>query len=216
VFSTPQTLVFDAGQYLEWTLGVPRPDNRGNRRYFTVASSPTEDNVRLGVKFYPKASAFKQQLAAMKTGDTIIASQVAGQFTLPTNPRTKLVFLAGGVGITPFRSMLQYLVDRDEPRPVVVLYGVDSQDDIAYGDVIDAAWENLHIPTYFAVDDGALPGQYPGFINEQMVRETIPDYRERMFYISGPQAMVRALRRMLVGMGVRRSRIKVDFFPGFA
>ena len=216
VFSTPHKLAFEAGQYLEWTLGVPRGDNRGNRRYFTVASAPTEADVRLGVKFYPEASAFKQRLGTMRAGDTIIASQVAGNFTLPGNSKAKLAFIAGGIGITPYRSMLQYLIDRDEPRDVVVLYGVNTQDDIAYRDVLDAAERDLGIPTYFAVGEGASKAQYPGCIDEEMVLATVPDYRERIFYVSGPQAMVRALRRMLIGMGVRRSRIKVDFFPGFA
>ena len=63
---------------------------------------------------------------------------------------------------------------------------------------------------------GRERGQYPGSIDERLVRHAVPDYRERIFYISGPQAMVKALRRKLLGMGVRRSRIKVDFFPGFA
>jgi ferredoxin-NADP reductase len=216
VFSSPRALAFEAGQYLEWTLGVPRGDNRGNRRYFTVASAPTEPDIRLGVKFNPRASAFKQQLAAMSPGDTIVASQVAGHFTLPSNPKTKLAFLAGGIGITPFRSMLQYLIDRDEPRDITMLYGVESQDGIAYRDILDAAEHTLGIPTYYAVAMGAAPGQYAGFIDAQMVRETIPDYRDRVFYISGPQAMVQALRSMLIGIGVRRSRIKTDFFPGFA
>jgi len=216
VFTTPHRLAFRPGQYLEWTLGVPRGDSRGNRRYFTVASAPTEPHVRLGVKFYSRASAFKQQLAAMRLGETIIASQVAGQFTLPANPETKLAFLAGGIGITPFRSMLQYLVDNGEPRPIVMLYGVESEESIAYRDVIDAAREHLRIPTHYAVAQGSVGGQHPGFIDEEMVRERIPDYRERVFYVSGPQTMVKALRRMLVAMGVRRSRIKVDFFPGFA
>ena len=62
IFRSPRKLAFQAGQYLEWTLGLDRPDNRGNRRYFTVASAPTEDAVRLGVKFYPASSAFKRAL----------------------------------------------------------------------------------------------------------------------------------------------------------
>lgn len=156
VFSTPHKLAFEAGQYLEWTLGVPRADRRGNRRYFTVASAPTETDVRLGVKFYPQGSAFKQQLAALREGDTIVASQVSGSFVLPPRPDSKLAFLAGGIGITPFRSMLQYLIDRDEPRDIVVLYGADSPQAIAYRDVLDAAERRLGIPTYYALAPGRL------------------------------------------------------------
>jgi ferredoxin-NADP reductase len=216
IFRSRRKLAFQAGQYLEWTLGLDHSDNRGNRRCFTVASSPTEQSVRLGVKFYPQSSAFKRALGAMKPGATIHASQLAGDFTLPSDPKTKIAFLAGGIGITPFRSMLQYLIDRKEVRPIVVLYGTEGQDDIAYRDVLGLARRELGIRTFHAVANGAERGQYPGYIDARLVRLTMPDYLERTFYISGPQAMVKALRRKLLAMGVRRSRIKVDYFPGFA
>ena len=215
VFNAPRKFAFRAGQYLEWTLPLAHADSRGNRRYFTIASAPTEDSVRLGVKFYPAASAFKRGLAAMSPGDSIHASQIAGNFTLPSDPRTKLAFLAGGIGITPFRSMLQYLLDRQEVRPIVVLYGTETEADIAYRDVLDAARNELGIRTVHAVADGAGPRDYPGLIDARLIRAAIPDYRTRVFYISGPQKMVKALRHMLHGMGVHRSKIKVDFFPGF-
>ncbi|BCM20856.1 FAD-dependent oxidoreductase [Mesorhizobium sp. J8] len=216
VFRPSRRLAFRAGQYLEWTLSLDCSDNRGNRRYFTVASSPTEQSVRLGVKFYPQSSAFKRALGAMKPGATIHASQLAGDFTLPSDPKTKIAFLAGGIGITPFRSMLQYLIDRQEARPIVVLYGTEGQEDIAYRHVLASARRELGIRTYHAVAKGAVRGQYPGYIDARLVRLTMPDYLERTFYVSGPQAMVKALRQKLVAMGVSRSRIKVDYFPGFA
>ncbi|MDX8449444.1 FAD-dependent oxidoreductase [Mesorhizobium captivum] len=216
IFRSPRKLAFQAGQYLEWTLGLDRSDNRGNRRYFTVASSPTEQSVRLGVRFYPQSSAFKRALGSMKPGATIHASQLAGDFTLPSDPSIKIAFLAGGIGITPFRSMLQYLIDREEVRPIVVLYGTESQDDIAYRDILGCARRELGITTFYAVAKGAVRGQYPGYIDARLVRLTMPDYLERTFYISGPQAMVKALRQKLLAMGVSRSKIKVDYFPGFA
>ncbi|TIP32559.1 MAG: hypothetical protein E5X77_43035, partial [Mesorhizobium sp.] len=74
----------------------------------------------------------------------------------------------------------------------------------------------LGIKTFHAVAKGAERGQYPGYIDARLVRLTMPDYLERTFYISGPQTMVKALRGKLLAMGVRRSRIKVDYFPGFA
>jgi ferredoxin-NADP reductase len=152
----------------------------------------------------------------MEPGDTIYASQLAGEFTLPADPNAKLAFLAGGIGITPFRSMLQQLLDRGEARPIVILYGNEREEDIAYGEVLGAARQQLGIRTVYAVARDARKGQYPGFIDARLVRHVIPDYRERTFYISGPQAMVKALQHLLTRMGVHRSRIKVDFFPGFA
>ncbi|MDG4881895.1 RnfABCDGE type electron transport complex subunit D [Mesorhizobium sp. WSM4884] len=216
IFRSQRKLAFQAGQYLEWTLGLDKSDSRGNRRYFTVASSPTEQSVRLGVKFYPQSSAFKRRLGTMRPGSTIHASQLAGDFTLPSDPKVKIAFLAGGIGITPFRSMLQFLIDRKEARPIVVLYGTESQEDIAYREVLGSARRELGIKTFHAVAKGAVRGQYPGYIDARLVRLTMPDYLERTFYISGPQAMVKALRQKLLAMGVRRSKIKVDYFPGFA
>lgn len=216
IFRSPRRLAFDAGQYLEWTLGLDRADNRGNRRYFTIASSPTEDAVRLGVKFHPEASAFKRGLAGMAPGDTIHASQLAGSFVLPRDPRTKLAFVAGGVGITPFRSMLQSLIDRGEARSIVLLYGNETEDAIAYGDVLDRARRELGIRTIHAIARNARSGQYPGYIDERLVRAAVPDFRERVFYVSGPQGMVRSIRAMLIRIGVPRRQIKTDFFPGLA
>jgi len=216
IFRSPRKIAFQAGQYLEWTLGLDRPDSRGNRRYFTIASAPTEETVRLGVKFYPQSSAFKRELLTLKPGGHIHAAQLAGNFTLPAKRQTKIAFLAGGIGITPFRSMLHYLLDRKERRPIVLLYGTEGQEDIAYRDVLGAAGRELGIRTIHAVARGAERGQYTGYIDERLIRLAIPDYLERTFYISGPQAMVKVLRQKLRGMGVRRSKIKVDYFPGFA
>lgn len=218
VFRPDRQFAYAAGQYLEWTLPIDRPDNRGNRRYLTLASAPTEDEIRMGVKFNPDGSAFKRGLALMKPGDQIVAAQLAGNFVLPDDPEEKLVFIAGGIGITPFRSMLRYLVDRGEKRPIVVLYGNASAQDIAYMDVLEQAREQLGIRTIYAVLDprGARPGMIAGMIDEAVIRREVPDFRTRTFYVSGPQAMVSAHKRILRRMGVSRRRIRTDFFPGLA
>ena len=216
IFSTDRPLPFRPGQYLEFALGVRPVDSRGNRRFFTIASAPTEEGVRLGVKFNPQPSAFKRALAAMKPGDKIYAAQATGEFVLPEDRGEKLAFLAGGIGVTPFRSMLQHLIDRREKRPIVMIYASETGRDIAYRDVLDAAERKLGIATVYAVARGAERDQYPGIIDATLVRQAIPDYRERTFYISGPQAMVTAVRHELFGMGVHRSRIRTDFFPGLS
>lgn len=218
VFRPDRNLSFAAGQYLEWTLPLQSSDSRGNRRYFTIASAPADDTVRLGVKFAAKGSAFKRGLAQLQPGQQIVASQLAGSFTLPRNPRRKLAFIAGGIGITPFRSMLDDLVERGEARSITVLYGNNRIDEIAYADVLKRAREALGIHTHYAVRDpeGASPGMHVGFIDEAMIRDAVPDFRERTFYVSGPQLMVDATRETLRRMGVPRRRIKTDFFPGLA
>ncbi len=220
VFTADRPMPFRPGQYLEWTLGHEKTDTRGNRRYFTIASSPTENEIHLGVKFYDPCSSFKKTLAALAPGETIAAGQLAGDFTLPKNPGEKLAFIAGGIGITPFRSMIKYLIDTGDRRSVVMLYANKRTDDIAYADTFEEARKKMQLKTVYVVTDPASPppGRYgrTGAINGQMISEEIPDYKERKFYLSGPHGMVVAYDQTLRRMGVPAAHIKKDYFPGFA
>jgi glycine betaine catabolism B len=218
VFKTNRPLVFSAGQYLDWTLHVRSPDNRGNRRAFTIASAPTEDELRLGVKFYANPSAFKQSLLALKPGDAIYASQLAGDFTLPKNQTEKLAFIAGGIGVTPFRSMIQHMMDAQDKRSVVLLYGNNKANEIAYADVFNRAERELGLRTVYAVAEDHEPdsNMHHGFIDAALIKREMPDYQERLFYISGPRVMVVRFQKVLAELGVAKARIKTDFFPGFA
>lgn len=218
VFASDKPLVFHPGQYLEWTLGHRFSDDRGNRRFFTIASSPTEDVVRLGVKFYKPASTFKRALWAMQEHDTLSASHVAGDFVLPKDKNKKLVFIAGGIGVTPFRSMVHYLVDTKDTRPVTLLYSNRTASEIAYKEIFDAAAQITGMKTVYALTNEPVPvpGTYSGFIDGTLIAQEIPDYRERFFYISGPHGMVEAFKTTLRDMGVSRFHIKSDYFPGFA
>lgn len=218
VFTLEKRFPYRPGQYMEWTLGHDNMDTRGNRRYFTLSSSPTESDIRLGIKFYEQSSSFKLALGQIPTGGTIIASQLAGNFTLPHDTTQKLVFIAGGIGVTPFRSMVKYMIDMKEKRDVVMLYSNRTMQDIAYKDIFDIAEETLDIRTVYAVTDD-VPSELPpsfrkGFITADMIRAEIPDFAERQFYISGPHSMVAMFEKTLKQMGVKH--IKIDFFPGFA
>jgi glycine betaine catabolism B len=218
VFQSDHKPIFKAGQYLDWTLGVGNPDDRGNRRPFTIASAPTDDEVHLGVKFYPRPSAFKRSLLDMKPGDMIYGSQIAGEFTLPRNRDEKLAFIAGGIGITPFRSMIQEMINREDDRPVVLLYGNNTVKEIAYADVFDRAERELGMKTVYAVANDARldTNMHHGFIDAALIQREVPDYQDRTFYISGPRAMVLKFQSVLKDLGITHARIKVDFFPGFA
>jgi glycine betaine catabolism B len=216
VFASNRPVSFAAGQYLDWTMDVRKPDDRGNRRSFTIASAPSEKKLRLGVKFHPKPSAFKQSLLAMKPGDVIYGSQLAGCFVLPKSHDEKLAFIAGGIGVTPFRSMIQHMVDAQERRSVVLLYGNNKANEIAYSDVFDAAERELGLRTVYAVAEGAVQGMHSGFIDAALIQREMPDYMDRTFYISGPRAMVVRFQNVLKELGITKTRIKTDFFPGFA
>ncbi len=220
IFSRSRHFAFNPGQYMEWTLGHEHPDARGNRRYFTLASAPTEKTLRLGVKFYPKSSSFKKALQGMSVGDEIVAAQVSGDFVLPKNKKQKIVLIAGGVGVTPFRSMIKYLLDTRQRRPIVLFYANKSINDIVYKDVFDRAQSELGIQVVYAVTDGSnLPSYWKGVngrITPQLIREKVPDYGRCMFYISGPKGMVDGFKESLAQMRIPGSQIKTDYFAGLA
>jgi ferredoxin-NADP reductase/Na+-translocating ferredoxin:NAD+ oxidoreductase RnfD subunit len=226
VFAQEKRITFEPGQYMEWTLAYKKNDSRGNRRFFTIASSPTEPELHLGVKFPDGSSSFKKKMLDMRPGDTMLGGQLAGDFTLPNDPKIKLAFLAGGIGITPFRSMVKFLSDRGEKRDIVLLYSNRSADEIAYREVFDEAKKIIGLKTIYTITEGnnssasssyqpPVTSYHVGRIDAALIRREIPDWRERMFYISGTNAMVSGLAGALHELGIPRRQIKTDFFPGF-
>ncbi len=218
VFTPDRSFSFRPGQYLEWTLGHRHPDSRGNRRYFTIASAPSDKEIHLGVKFYEPPSTFKKTLASMKVGDSIAASHLAGSFTLPKNTHKKLVFIAGGIGVTPFRSMVQEMLHTQQKRDVVMFYANNTYEDIAYKELFDRAEKELGIKMIHILskEERQFPNIVYGMLDAALIEKEVPDFKQRVFYISGPPGMVNAFKKVLTQMGVPRRNIKSDFFPGFA
>ena len=218
-FEPDRRVTFKPGQYLEWTLPPAHADDRGNRRYFTIASSPTEEVMRLGVKFPDRPSSFKRELLDLKIGDVIMAGALAGDFTMPEDSSKKMVWIAGGIGITPFRSMSKYLADRGEKRDAILFYSCKTTPEFAYREIFDQA-AAAGLKTVCAVtEDRSAPADWSGhrgFIDGQTIVANVPDYRERLFYLSGPRGMVSAFESTLRKLGVPRAQIKTDYFPGFA
>lgn len=219
VFQADAKINFRAGQYLEWTLNHKKPDRRGNRRYFTIASAPTEKEIIIGVKFYKPSSSFKESLQEMQLGDRILAGQLAGDFTLSKNPAEKSVFIAGGIGITPFRSIIKNLIDTDQKRNIVLFISNKTFEDIVYEEIFEQATKEIGIRVIYVLSDSnAIPKNWSGkngFIDAGMICEAVPDFKERNFYISGPHAMVTSFKKVLQEIGVKKSNVKTDFFPGF-
>lgn len=217
---TGTTARFTPGQYAEFTIGADKADNRGNRRYFTFASSPTEDDVKLGIKFYANPSTFKSQLAKFQAGGLLLSGSIAGDFVLPRNPAKKLVFIAGGIGVTPFRSIIKYLTDTRQVRDIVLFYSNKTEGEIAYRGVFaeaEAAGIGIKV-VYTLTDKNVSPDWHGerGYVDANMIAKHVPDYRDRYFYVSGPHSMVDAFSKTLKQLGVSRFRMKKDFFPGFA
>lgn len=217
IFTPDQKFWYEPGQYMEWTLAHPKTDSRGNRRYFTLASSPTEPELRIGVKFYPKGSSYKKAMLELDHHSPVVAADLGGDFTLPKDPTKKLAFIAGGIGVTPYRSMIKYLIDTDTPQPITLLYAAHDPKDFAYTEIFDKGEQKLGIKTVYTVthtDKSAGWNGQSGLITAEMIQREIPDYKERTFYISGPQPMVAAVQTILHELGVQH--IKTDFFPGYA
>lgn len=220
VFIPDYRFAYEPGQYMEFTLSHDNVDTRGQRRYFTLASSPTEDTIRIGVKFYPKGSSYKTALQHMGEKTLISANSLGGDFTLPEDMSRKLAFIAGGIGVTPYRSMIKYLLDKHQQCDVTLLYSASTAEDIAYSDVFEAARKEIGVkPVYMLTKPGAqIPDNRfrAGMITPEVIQAEIPDYHERLFYISGPQPMVAGISAELKKLGVRGEHIKTDFFSGYA
>jgi ferredoxin-NADP reductase len=202
IFTMPKGFRFRAGQYMEWTVAQNKSDSRGNRRYLTIASSPTEPGLMFTVKHSQPASAFKQKLDEFKPGDTILASRLAGDFTLPKDVNKKVAFLAGGIGVTPFRSMIKYSTDNNEPRDLALVYSANSADELSFRKLFYGAGLKAHYVT-------------GGHVDKSKIKSLLPDYKERIFYISGPYGFVNAVHSSLLELGVTGKQIVTDYFPGY-
>jgi ferredoxin-NADP reductase len=219
IFIPDEKLKFTAGQYMEWTLPNDHVDNRGNRRYFTLASAPTEEHVRIGVKLYENSSTFKKKLLQLNPGEKVLAANLSGEFTLNRDPDGKYVFIAGGIGVTPYRSIVKNLIDTNQKRDIILLYSDRTEQQLVYRDVFSEAERKFGMRKVYVLSDREnVPsgwGGKVGHIDGPMIAESVPDFKQRYFYISGSHAVVVTIEKVLADLGVPRSQIKTDFFPGF-
>lgn len=217
VFAKPTAMTFKAGQYLEWMLPHMPADSRGIRRYFTIASSPTEDTIRLALKVTNPGSSYKAALMELPVGGTLLASQRAGDFILPTDTSRKIAMVAGGIGVTPFRSQVQYLLDTQAKADVILFYCCNTKADLAY----NTLWNNATASTPFVLvpvlaKEPTAAEYEVGYFSAEIVKRHMTDYLERMWYVSGPPPMVDATVATLRILGVPTKHIVQDFFPGLA
>jgi glycine betaine catabolism B len=197
---------FTPGQYLEWTLPHKNPDKRGIRRYFTISSAPEESQVMLTIRVTNSGSSFKSALMKIREDKGLVASGPQGNFVLPEDKEIPLVFIAGGIGVTPFRSMVKDMLSKKDKRKIIFLYLNSEEKDIAFKKLFEKA-EAVGVRTFY------INTKKDGYIGEKKIKEKVPDYQKYTFYISGPELMVEAFKKMIAKMGVEK--IKTDFFPGY-
>lgn len=209
---------FYPGEYLEWTLPHSNFDSRGVRRYFTVASSPTEEEIRLAVRVSEKSSTFKKALLSLTEKQKILAYGPYGDFTLPKNKNEKLVFIAGGIGVTPFRSIIKYLLDTNEKRDIILFYTSSTIDGFVYKEIFDKTSEALGIKViYVLTNTKEVPKTWTGKTGRLTLEilQKIPDYKKRLYYLSGPELMVKSYKSLVHSLGVQTQNIITDYFSGY-
>jgi len=218
-FPRPTGFTHRLGQYMEWTLPMGKSGSGGNRRHFSIASSPTEPDLLIAARIPEDASRFKRALAGMSPGDPILAGELGGDFVLPRDPRLPLAFIAGGIGITPFRSMIKYLADTGSRRDIVLLYANRLEGEIVFREVFSDAERSIGLKTVYTLTDlkNARPDWcgHRGPIDRSMIREKVPAWKRRLFFVSGPPAMVGAVKAALRSLGIHRRRIRTDTFTGY-
>jgi ferredoxin-NADP reductase len=216
VFGTAHPQHHVPGQYLEWTLPHPKPDLRGIRRYFTIASAPGGREVSFAVRHGEKQSSWKQTLETLPLGATLYATQCAGDFTLaPEAPH--YVWIAGGIGVTPFVSQVRTAINKGEKLSATLFYCNRSEADIAFKPLFDEA-QAIGVSVVHVLQEPATSG-FPfetGFITREMILKYVPEWKTATFYISGPPGLVGAYQKLLREMGVPKRRMVTDYFPGLA
>ncbi len=199
IFERPKDFNFYPGQYLD--IELPVKDKFGNTRAFTISSSPTENFLMITPK--KGITPFKTFLEKIKIGDTITTSHPVGTFTLDES--SGAVFIAGGVGITPFRSMLKYAFDNELTTPITLIYS-NSDDNFPFKHELDK-WEkslpNLKIIYIVTSRDGRLTKLPP------------TTYHLPIYYLAGLPKMVDDFARMLIDLGIDETNIRYDRFDGY-
>ena len=207
IFTPEAPLVWQAGQFLHCVLNHAPTDDRGSDRWFTIASAPYERHVMITTRFAVKeGSTFKKTLKALKPGDSIEVSDLDGDFIV-SDPQKKYVFIAGGIGITPFRSILKQADHEGKSLHVTLLYA-NRKSIAAYKKEFDAlAKRNPNLKIHYLF--------HPQRIDQQTIKELVPDLKTPLFYVSGPEPMVESIGKMLQQIGIPKKRIKQDWFPGY-
>lgn len=212
-----QLFEYRPGQYVFYELdALDFPDERGNRRHFTISSSPTEEGV-LMFTTQMRGGGFKETLRHAPLGYEINIGTPLGHFVMPEGETRRHVFIAGGIGITPYRSMLRYAVDTKKPMDVVMLYFSHSSADIVFGQELEEIARQMATFSLVHVLSDPEPGWKgeKGRLNEALLRKWVPNLDQQLFWISGPPSMVTAYKELVKQTGVGDEAIRTDSFAGY-
>ena len=212
-FEPEKPIHFVAGQFTELYLPHPNADERGVKHWFTISASPTDKLISITTKFAAEhGSTFKQTLAALQPGAIVDIAEPMGDFVLPKDMTIPLVFIGGGIGITPFHSMSKWLQDTDEQRNIRMLYAANHLEEVAFRDLFESVTQDLKI---ILSDPPADWRGLTGHLTAEKIQELIPDLIAQRIYISGPEPMVEVLGEDLEKQGIPKENLVIDYFPGY-
>ncbi len=215
-FEKPSGFEFRPGQFVELTLlNPPYADAQGNTRPFSIASSPREGKLMFATRM--RNTAFKKSLKEMPIGTEASIEGPFGSFTFPKNTEKKIVILAGGIGITPFRSMVKHAAETKAPHKIFLFYSNREQSGAPFlKELRILENENMNykfIPTM--TGDSVQWSGERGYISKEMVLKYIDKLELPTYYIAGPQAFVAAMFQILKLAGVDEDNIHTEEFPGY-
>lgn len=195
---------YTAGQFIELRLPHNNRDKRGDKRWFTLSSAPTEDLLAITTKLADQdGSSFKAALRNLKPGAELDMAAPMGDFVLPKDPAIPVIFVAGGIGATPFRSMIKAYLDNGDKRDITLIYGANSRGEVAFLDVFKQLGKNF-LPVV------GKP------LSAELILSLADPGESAYVYLSGPEPMVEALQKDLRDAGLDKRRIQTDFFPGYS
>jgi ferredoxin-NADP reductase len=216
--------LFDVEDYPDYRPGayfwVELPDRghqdeKGLRRHITLVTSPTERGV-VGLATRLRDTAFKRTLAELAPGDEVQVEEPKGSFLLPEDASQPYVFVAGGIGITVFRSMLRYVADTDASYDVTLLYSNRDRESTAFVDELgelEAQIRGLQVVLTMTDDDG-WDGEHRR-IDEGFVRDYVDDLARPTYFVAGPPGMVEGMAETLEAAGVPEDRVRLGRFAGY-
>lgn len=209
IFETNVPVKWIAGQFLFYTFPHDNPDERGITRYFTISAAPFEKHIMVTTKLANEhPSSFKKKLFSSPIGTKLEVTDPDGDFIIE-DPSRKFVFMSGGIGITPYRSILLDLDNKNLPINAILLYA-NHDDNFVFRDELEtlAAKHPTFKIKYFTS---------PRHIEKEDIQKAIDAIGEKpLIYFSGPELMTEAFEKLLkVEMKIPEERIKLDFFPGY-
>lgn len=205
---------FEPGQYVKITLLEPiYNDSDGNSRLFSISTSPTKDFLMFTTRALNNA--FNKNIMEMPLGAKVSISEPGGNTVLHKDSSVPAVFLIGGIGITPARCMVEYIVESKLPYEAYLFYSNPNAKSMAFFDDFEN-WARVHpafkfIPTIDDTSDKDWKYNL-GYINKELILKNIPDINKPIYYIVGPLAMVDAMETLLLDLGISKEKIKLERF----